>query len=456
MCSSLLQGRVFLQRKQKSFHLNIGVLIFGAIFVYLIITIILYLTAHHVSSYFVTAGTLSKNETYTALVLRTEKVINADTNGYVHYLVSDSAKAGKGETVCCINDSAAVSVSRAFLPSDLSAIRQEATRFSYGYNGNDFQSVYDFRYSLDSSILKRSEASAISGSLYTSDQAGVVVYSCDGFEGKTVNDVTKDDFQSKSYRKEILRTEDQVSSGQPLFKLVSSENWSVMIPLTNRQYTNLSSRDSVTVLFEKDGLSETGTLSFSEIDGQYYAQIKMTSGMIRYCSDRYLNIELVTNVHTGLKIPVTSIVKKDFFTIPESFLTSGGENGEAGFIKEYRNEEGEKITSFVEATLYEKILPENSKEEVYYVDSEDFSKGDVIIQPDSSRRYTISDKAALEGVYSMNKGYAIFRKIQIIDQNEEYCIVKEGTQYGISQFDYIVRNGNEVNEEDILYQGRFA
>ena len=43
------------------------------------------------------------------------------------------------------------------------------------------------------------------------------------------------------------------------------------------------------------------------------------------------------------------------------------------------------------------------------------------------------------------------RKISIIDQNEEYCIVDSGTTFGISQYDYIVRNGNSVKEEDILY-----
>ena len=56
-------------------------------------------------------------------------------------------------------------------------------------------------------------------------------------------------------------------------------------------------------------------------------------------------------------------------------------------------------------------------------------------------RYTVGEKASLEGVYCINKGYAVFRTISIIDQNEEYCIVEAGTRYGISQFDYIVLDG---------------
>ena len=57
----------------------------------------------------------------------------------------------------------------------------------------------------------------------------------------------------------------------------------------------------------------------------------------------------------------------------------------------------------------------------------------------------------LEGVYCINKGYAVFRKVVIIDQNEEYCIVESGTTYGIAQFDNIVSDSSTVKEEEILY-----
>jgi len=39
----------------------------------------------------------------------------------------------------------------------------------------------------------------------------------------------------------------------------------------------------------------------------------------------------------------------------------------------------------------------------------------------------------------------------IMHHADEYCIVEIGTDYGIAQFDYIVRNGTSVNEDDILY-----
>ena len=86
------------RKRNKHFNINIGTVIFGALFLYLVITVIIYLTADHITSYQVTSGPLSKNETYTALALRTEEVVHATTGGYVSYFASDSSKVGKNGT----------------------------------------------------------------------------------------------------------------------------------------------------------------------------------------------------------------------------------------------------------------------------------------------------------------------------------------------------------------------
>ena len=88
---------------------------------------------------------------------------------------------------------------------------------------------------------------------------------------------------------------------------------------------------------------------------------------------------------------------------------------------------------------------------MYYVDKSDLKAGDVLVKPDSQSRFEIKETGSLEGVYSINKGYAVFRQISVLDKNEDYCIVETGTPYGIAQFDHIVLDGSTVNEETILY-----
>ena len=74
-----------------------------------------------------------------------------------------------------------------------------------------------------------------------------------------------------------------------------------------------------------------------------------------------------------------------------------------------------------------------------------------IIKPDSNDKYAISKKASLIGVYNINKGYADFKQINILYQNEEYSIVESNTQYGLNVYDYIVLDAKTVNEDDIIY-----
>ena len=86
-----------------------------------------------------------------------------------------------------------------------------------------------------------------------------------------------------------------------------------------------------------------------------------------------------------------------------------------------------------------------------YVDKQDLNSGDYIIMPDSNERYQVGASSGLSGVYNVNKGYAVFKQIEIIDENAEYYIVKKGTSFGLSAFDHIVLEGSMIREEDIIY-----
>jgi hypothetical protein len=437
--------------RKRHFNLNIGTVIFGALFLYLLITVFLYMTAEHIASYQVTAGPLSQNETYTALVLRSEEVVDATAGGYVSYYLGDGSKVSRGGTVCGVGSTQNLLENKTLTSADLQELRDKVSDYSASFSGSSFSDVYDLKYALDGMILRTGDPSAVGGTLSAASSDGIVAYTCDGYETITQETLTPDLFDRMSYQKTDLRTSGQVIAGDPLYRLIRSETWSIVIPVTDRQSTRLAAHDTIQVKFQKDGESESGQLSLFTSGDQRYVKITFQSGMIRYCDDRFLDVELVTNTRSGLKIPVSSIVTKEFYTIPSSFQTVSGENSEVGFLKEVTDGEGNVSTSFVASTLYEEITDENTGKSVYYVDMEDFSEGDVLVQPDSSARYTVGETGTLEGVYSVNRGYAVFRKIVIIDQNEEYCIVEAGTSYGIAQYDYIVEDGSQVEENEILF-----
>lgn len=228
-----------------------------------------------------------------------------------------------------------------------------------------------------------------------------------------------------------------------------------MIPLSEKQAANLKERTSIRVKFLKDDLTQTGDFSIMEIDGAKYGKIDFNKGLIRYASDRFLEIELVTNNVTGLKIPLSSIVTKEFYAIPSKYLTTDDETQQSGFMLSGRNKKGDSTTTFVSAGIYgrDEITDKETQETsyIYYVDKNKFKEGDALVEPDSGEKFIIGDTEVLEGVFCVNQGYAVFRRIEILDENEEYAVVSKETYNGLVRYDRIVKNADKVSEQDILY-----
>ncbi|MGI6117921.1 MAG: HlyD family efflux transporter periplasmic adaptor subunit [Bilifractor sp.] len=439
--------------RREPFHFNIGAVIFGALLVYLLITVIIYFVTDRQEIYQVTIGTLSQNSTYNAIALRDETICQANEDGYVNFLIADGRNASQNEAVCAVSDTPADEQKQELDAEDLSDIQTLAEKYARSYDRNQYSSVYDFSFSINSFLYKTSSESGVSGNTYSADQSGIVVYSSDGYEGKDADTITESDFNSKTYHKQQIESDAKVGKGDTLFKIITDTNWSVVIQLDDAQKEQLSELENVRVRFAKDGKSETGSVRLFDNEGSHFAEITFSSGMVRYCNERFLNVELVTNTQTGLKIPRSAVVSKEFYRIPKEYATKGGDDNSTGFLKEIEDENGEKTTSFVDATIYGESTPENSGDTVYYyVSKKDFDKGDVLVRADSSDRFTVSDTESLTGVFCTNKGYAVFRRVEILEQDNESCIVAEDVSYSLSQYDFIVRNGKEVNESDIIKQ----
>ncbi|OUO80229.1 hypothetical protein B5F53_04505 [Blautia sp. An249] len=477
---------------RKIFTLNIGTVLFGVLFLYMLFSAILYLTSSHVSTYQVISGPLSSNETYTGLVIREDTVVQADGSGYVNYYAREGNKINANGIVYGLSSGKTQTGSQQLGAEDLAKIQNQMSNFSYGFNSSHFNDTYNFKYDLEGSILQYAGAGTINTtdtgdseeseedeedpedpssedvsvvtvagqSLRYAPSDGIILYSQDGYEGKTVETVTEEDFNQNSYHREDLKTDGEISAGDPVYSIISDERWSLLIPLSEKQAARLVDRTSIRVKFLKDGMDQLGDFSIIEIDGKKYGKLDFNKGLIRYASDRFLDIELVTNTQSGLKIPLSSVVTKEFYVIPSEYADVDEESGNVGFTRVTSDKSGKTTTEFVDATIYAEVAEETQTDEtsgedpqtLYYVDMKNFQEGDAIQKPDSSDTYIMGETEVLEGVYCINEGYAVFRRIIVSDQNEEYAIVEKGTPYGLVRYDHIVLDASTVNEEDILYR----
>ena len=93
----------------------------------------------------------------------------------------------------------------------------------------------------------------------------------------------------------------------------------------------------------------------------------------------------------------------------------------------------------------------NPDDETFSTSKKKLSSGDLLIKKNSSETFQVGQTGKLTGVYNINKGYTIFRRIEVLYENEEYCIVKEGTSFGLSVYDRIVLNAATVDEDQVIY-----
>ena len=105
------------------------------------------------------------------------------------------------------------------------------------------------------------------------------------------------------------------------------------------------------------------------------------------------------------------------------------------------------IPEFIPVTIYN-IDEENNA----YLDDSILRLGDRIDMPDSAQTFVISKSGTLTGVYNINKGYADFKEIEILNSNEEYSIIRSNTAYGLVAYDYIVLDADSVETDEFIYE----
>ena len=453
------------RRKPKA-----AAIIFGIVLVYIVCFIVIYVSKAKVQTYEVEVGSLMNNASFTAVALRQEEVYNSSYSGDIKYYQREGTRVMTGDTVYTVDETGRVSDilaqytsgdGNALSDDNLTVIKNTLTNYKTEYADSGFSAVYDLKSDLNATVLQSINenimanldsivASTGSQDLFKtakSDKPGIVVYSVDGYEGVTEETIGSVDFKKKSYNKSNLKAESIMVTGNPAYKMVTSENWYLMIKLNQDDISKygLQSKKTIDIKVKKDNMTFTCGFSIIEKGDGIYGRLSLDSYMIRYASERFLDIELVTTGKSGMKIPVSSVTENDFYEIPKSYMTKGGNSNNYGFIVEKYDENGNIVPSFAEADIYK------TTDEYVYVNKESFESGQVIVMPDSSSRFVIGPAAKLKGVYCVNTGYTIFCPVEILDQNNEYYIVKQKITHGITVYDRILLEADKYKPNEMIY-----
>lgn len=451
---------------KKPFRPKVATLILVIIIVYVSAIAWNYFRKEHVSIYEVNETSIADDSTITGFIVRNESVVVAEEGGYVNFYHADQSKVGKNEVIYTIDENGSVrdllddvEASSSMTAADIAKMREIIQDYYTGFNPASYYQVRDFHYNAENAIFEQSRTNLysdlkkkmseknISGGFTRSKakQSGIISYSIDGFEDIKVKDITEDIFKNgASVEKKQLSLSEKIDKGTPVYKLVTDEDWSIVVPLSEDLYKKISDSTTLRVTVKKDNVSFNASVDFEENGGTTFAVLSMGRFMGRYLNDRFLDIELNLNAASGFKIPNSSILKKEMTLVPENLATAGGDGEQKGVIKITYDKEGGSTKKFTPL--------ENSPvfEGKYYVDPSILRPGDVISNPVNNEAYTLQEVSAVDGVYCVNTGYCQFRKIEKIYENNEYTIIKPDTKGGVLNYDHIIVNPDQLNENDFI------
>ena len=451
------------------FRLNMGTIIFGVIFIYLLIHVIISLQVERLSIYEVQNSYIDTNINTTALIVREEKLVNADSSGYVSYYVRDGEKIGKNKTVYTIDETGSVydklkdAESDELVMSDdaLTEVRTRIATYENYFDYSDFSELYNFKYDIENAVLELTNEALIDQltalddnatsvatykKVHTKD-AGIITYYKDGYEDFNTKSFKASEVDKSTYKKTTLKTGKIINSGEPVYKLITSENWSLVAPITKEEYKRLKEKNTIDININNSSKDITCKFELKQQSDKYFAIISLNQQMVNYINERYIDIVIRMEQNNGLKIPNTSITQKKVYKIPVSYLSYGSDSSEKEFFNvKILDEKGEVTVKQINPDIY------ITDDKYCYVDPNDFSSDDVIINTETNKTIALAeaDTTKIDGVYCVNQGIASFRYIDIMFQDDEYTIVKSDVSYSISWYDRIVLNQSTVKENQII------
>ena len=455
--------------KKNGIRFNTVTVLLFALIAYVAFIIVAYFMRNRRSFYEVTEGSMVSDKEYTGLIFREEEVANTEVAGYVNFYMREGKRCAVGDKVFLIDETGNLNSMLASQGSNLDKlddtntqkIKKKLSDFSTSYDRQKFYNAYDVKYDINADLLEFSNlitlenidnitrSKNINLNISTAAYSGIISYNIDSYEDRDINTLAAIDFDRTKYKFERLKSGDLVDKNTPIYKVISSDNWSIVFPLSEEDKEQYKDKTALKVNFKSKGLSDVAKFSiFAGADSLAYGRLEFDKYMIHFLENRFIDFEIELSSATGLKIPHKSVVDISFFTVPGEYLASNNDEVNVGFYREVSKNNKLSI-EYLPTDIYDSV------DGMLYISDSPMSKiheNDYLVQPDVGSKYKVGAKEKLKGVFNINKGYAIFKKVDILSSNEEYYIVKKNTKYGLSVYDHILLDTEGINEGDFIYR----
>ena len=486
------------KRKTKFFLGRIFFLIGFIVGVIYLIGIVLDTTQKPVISYqMVQRGMIDNSDVFDGLIVRDEMVVQNMKKGNMYLIAAEGDRVKKNGQVYQILDVSEASVLEANIENVESDIEKvQGKRQGVSYFQNEIQEInnnidnyieiyymqaepgqitqaHDLKKQLEHQMAKRKTvhmkdsndaldqlknekeilASELRGSEFISQslESGIISYYIDGYEATFTLDkldqITEKDLDKKY--ENISTTSNQIIDvNEPAYRVIKANDWKVVSFIPESWASSLKVGEKHDFVLMGDDQREIGLKVEENIpQGHQHKIIFSSNEQLDLVADqRTISFKSLEYQHEGLKIPVSAIVERNLIKIPREYivesekgqgvLRSGGDTGENMFLGLSVQYEDDKGFAYILQSIGQ---------------AGGLKLGDHIVDPaKTSSSYALSEVSSTQGVYVVNGRITKFKAIQILAKNEDYVIVKPNAINGLKQFDQIVTNPKNIQEEQLL------
>lgn len=464
-------------------HIGFGAIVFFIIFVYILITLISYALKENVNYTVAETGTLSYSDDYTGMVIKDETVITADTSGSLKYFFPEGARVRNNNPVFGIvtdqemmkildeeifRASQALSADDSIFDESYDYLKGRIRNYVINQYSSDFSYTYDARQQIENDIaeirntvvIQQQGSSQISVlenqyedavSLVRATKSGLISYKIDGLE-----DINIDTFQFGDLARKTTVQDTSAKTvtdeGQPVFKIIDNYLWYVVaeiddacekqLEIYGQSYKNIEFIDKdITIPLKIIDVVDEGEKTFLILESD--------RKISQFLSDRYVRFRINYETHEGIKIPETAVTTKTFAVIPSDFKTII--NKQYAVLKKVYSEDAPGNET-IDPSFIKSFKP--MADMVCVPLSDELSVGDTLSYTDEDTRVTtefiIDETIDLEGVYVINKGFAVFKFIDTMYKENDYRIVASDMDYGVRIYDRIVSEASETEEYQVI------
>lgn len=485
------------KKKAKFFVGRLMFLIGFIIGVIYLISIVLDTTQKPVISYqTVQTGFIDNSDVFNGLIIRDEKVVTNKDEGNMYLIAGEGDKVKKNGQIYQILDASQTSLLQQNIQSVESDIEKvQAKRQGISYYQNEIKAInhtinnnieiyymqsepgnllgtHELKKQLEYEIVKRKNihmqdnaesltelkeqkevlATQLSGSekIYKAVEPGIISYYVDGFEDKftldKLSNITEEDVKQK-YSIKSTTGNQIIGANEPAYRMIKSNNWKIVCFMPESWAERFKPGQKHDFVLTEDSNVEFTLKVEENIPQEKNHKVIFASNeqLDIFANTRTASFKSLQYKYEGLKIPRSATTERNLIKIPAEYIISSedgkgvmkssgdGENTFQGLNIQYEDDQG-----------YAHILQNVGRKE-------GLKLGDVITHPSKPKLlHTVTEVSTVKGVYVVNGRITQFKPVNSVAENEDHLIVRSNSVNGLKQFDQIVTNPKNIEEEQLL------